>query len=227
MTKDPLALSFFLLTVSVAPLGAMEVQHAKVFEVTGRVECASAQRIYWKPLLKNSVLEPGARIRTDGQGSAQIKLGRDFASVLKLGSDAYVKFKDTPSDKIYLEQGELYVIRESDSESAPTAGQRALEIRTKDLRVGIKRGGCVITASRRGTAVKVFQERVQVTRFTAGRARSPICIVREGHQFFSEGPRTGRLQYKDYEPWQDWIRAWYERKDFLAAEKLHKELYAR
>ncbi|OGW83226.1 MAG: hypothetical protein A3C47_02005 [Omnitrophica bacterium RIFCSPHIGHO2_02_FULL_51_18] len=220
----------FLFAACAAPLNALEIEYAKVFDVTGSVKFAGFKSGRWQPLLRNLLLKSGTRVKTGNQSSVQIKLNRDFTGVLKLSPNSYLELKNEPPNKIYLEKGDLFVICEADTEAAPAAGSGALQVSTKDLLMEIRQGGCIISVSDRGTWLKVFQEKVEAAHVLADRTKTKTWTVHEGYQLHakSSGAHTSlkRMQYENYDAWQVWIRGWYDHKDKIAAEKMRKELSA-
>lgn len=230
MKKILFTLSFFLFTaVSLNPLYAIDIEYAKVFDVVGNAKFIGYKSGNWKPLAQNLRITSGTRIKTASQSSVQIKLKRDFTSVIKVSSSAYLKFKNEPPNKIYLEKGDLYVILEPDTETAPAPGEAVLQISTKDLLIEIRQGGCIVSVTEKGTWLKVFQEKAQVTHVLPDRTKTKTWTVYEGYALHAKSLQAQtslkRMQYSDYDAWQGWIRGWYEHKDRITAEKLRKELY--
>src|SRR3989338_5570833 len=142
---------FFFALFSLTALQAVEIEYAKVFDVTGSAKFVGLKSGSWKPLSQNLVLKSGTRIKTGSQSSAQIRMNRDYSSVIKISPNAYLKLKNEPPNKITIEKGDLYVIREADSETKAPAEQDVLQISTKDLLVEIKQGGCIVSVTDKGT----------------------------------------------------------------------------
>lgn len=230
MKKKSASLVFFFSFVGcLASIHALEIEYAKVFEVVGSAKFSGLKNGRWEPLPRNTVLRSGSRIKTGDGSSVQIKLNRNFTGALKVSPNSYLEFKNEPPNKIFIEKGDVYVIREMDPEIVRPAESGVLKISTKDLLIEIKQGGCIVSVTDQGTWLKVFQEEVSAIPLLANRAKTRARIVHEGTALYAKRSpaqiSSKRMRYEDYDAWQVWIRSWYGHTDKVAAEKLRKELH--
>ncbi len=196
------------------------IEYVKVIEVSGAAQSLSPVSASWKAIRKNTFLKNNTKIRTAEQSIADFGFDGRLENVARLGEGSTVDFLAVSPIKIFLEKGSLSIF----SEGNRLPG--AVKVVTKDMSVEVKLGGCVVSVSDRGTTVKVFSDKVELTDFARHKSGIKTRTVREGFQFICglshpEGV-TERMKYADYTGWQGWIKQLYERKDRLVEISIDK-----
>ena len=208
---------FFLSGIAAAG----EIEYAEVLNVVGSAEVLTPPNLTWKPLQKNTILGKGSKIRTEERSSVEIGFDANFENAARLGENSRLSLLGELPFKVLLGKGELFIFCEY------PIHHNALRILTKDALIQLKLGGCAVIASGKGTLIKVFTDRVQVSNLKHHRPGFESRIIEEGFRFLvsAASPRAAfrRMTYADYADWQVWIRNLYERKDDRMAELLEKE----
>ena len=210
--------------VGVIRQASAEIRYAKVLGVFGRAD------IYRPPSPSRSLepsvlLKKGQKIVTGDKSEVELGFNDEFTGLAKLGERSRLSVMSETAFLFFLEHGDLFVLREDLG-----GNKNPLKVLTRDFQVDIEQGGCRIQVSGRGTRVKVFGERVKLTRPKRGPPRPGIKDreLEEGFQIFlasrsNDAWRVTRLTYDDYDPWQVWVRKAYERKDDWEADRSERE----
>ncbi|MGH7198437.1 MAG: hypothetical protein ACREH5_06850 [Candidatus Omnitrophota bacterium] len=220
-----LLLSFASLCFFVSPVFAGTMEFVKVFGIQGEVEIRGVSDKGWRPLERDTLLEEGDQVRVNAHSALHLVLDRSLESMVTLGENARLKVLRGPVASFSLLKGALFIYREKEVASGSHFFFRIL---TRDVEVRMKEGGGIIESDGRGTWVRVFADRAEVTnRFNPSRKPKPEP-VEEAFKFFasvhSRQTSLERISASDYDAWQPWIKKIYVRKDLFAAEELEKEM---
>ena len=171
----------------------------KVVEVSGVCEIADTPTSGWRPAASPLFLKKGSSIRTDKKGSADIVLNHSRESVLHIGENTRLDFLERTPHKLRLEGGSLFALMEAQGDS--------LEISTPCSEVTLSLGAAAIESGDSGDRIRVFSESAVVQSRTVPEGLklhvSPQGVAEEAQ----------RMEFGDYNDWQQWLRKNYERND--------------
>ena len=197
-----------------------DIQYAKVIETSG------STRVYRpsEPPLGLSApffLKKGQRIVTNEKSTVDLGFNEEVTGLARLGERSRLGVMNEKTFLFFLGHGHILLLREDARDKRPLP----ITVVTPQLRVEVEQGGCAIEVSKLGTRVKVFGDRVKVSRPKHAKVRKDAREVEEGFQIFAgpagseKGWRVSRLMHEDYSPWQSWVKKAYERKDDWEAEQ--------
>ncbi len=203
-----------------------EIQYAKVVEIGGAAELLKPLGQRWVPLMKDTTLKKGAKIRTGSGSFVQIAFEGNLETVGLLEGDSRLDIMNDPPTRVFLDRGEFLIFRET--ETSNKSGLKKLGVLTREALVEIQLGGCSVQTFDKGTWVRVFGEKAEVMNLKTRSAAARSKTVEEGFKLFIGRivPESvlQRMGFADYAEWQGWIKKLYEAKDDLAADALDKEL---
>lgn len=215
------ALVFLFCFLQVLPSAAADLKYMKVVQVQGKAK-SKVVGDGWRPLTEGFVRN-GEVISVDSDSGVNIALDEKFNSILKVSEDSKVSALNPPK-KIYVEKGDLFVLREEDIDR-DRDGRRSdmLDILTKDGLVQVGTGGFVVSVEPQATIICAFGEEVVVFPFARAGETPQRIMLEEGMKIKIQknGPTAQkRMTFEDYGPWQTWVRDVYEQKDDLARSVL-------
>lgn len=216
-----LNLGIIFIALTVASLAdASELKYMKVVQVRGEARSKISGVRDWAPLGQGFVRN-GEAIAAGSKSEVNIALDDKFNSMLKVGNESHISALNPPR-KIYIQKGDLFVLREEDIEKERMR-RDTLDILTKDGLIQVGTGGFIISAEGKGTAVYAFGEQALVFPFARPNETPERIILEEGMKLTMQknGQVTQkRIIFEDFGRWQAWVRQMYELKDDLAANVL-------
>lgn len=211
-----LGAAFFLSAES----GATQIQYAKVIEVIGKAEVRAPHTVTWKPLMGETDLKTGTKIRTLEKSLVRMKLDWKMEGILELAENSVLTVWGHPPSQLMLEQGKLFIMREMDvniGSFMTGAVEPLLSVTTKDLTARMGSAGLELSVTPDGSWIKTFGSEldIQVSSKAGGQLRSP----REGFKLFVS-QKYGRadlkrMDFQDYAPWLAWVKVVYAKKNGL------------
>ena len=192
-----------------------DVDSWRVVDVSGPGEVLSSSRSTWQPLACPSFIRQGAQLRTGKDGTVDIALNGGRESMIHVRPDSLLLFLKIRPSQVRLLSGSLFVLLEGEGDT--------LDVWTGRFLAQLAQGGMAEISS--GTwedTVKVFGDQAQLSGYDASGA-SRRRTVDEGFKLNQGGKRStgipARMDFGDYEDWQQWFKKNYDRKDKFLLEK--------